>query len=167
MEWSDVAKTVGKVAPVAGSLLAGAAGERVGRLVAGAMGVEAQPEAVAQAVQADPEAALKLRAIEADLEDTLIQGRAQVVTAEAQSESWLARSWRPLTMLAFVGLIGLHWLGLTSDTLTEGEVVLVLEIVKVGLGGYVVGRSAEKITRTATGNGLLERLRTSLAAPKS
>nr|BDD48028.1 hypothetical protein 1 [Halomonadaceae bacterium] len=160
LEWSDVAKTVGKIAPVAGSLLAGAAGERVGRLVAGALGVEGSPGAVAQAVQADPDAAVKLHKIEADLEATLIQGRAQAVTAEAQGEGALQRNWRPMTMLAFVGLIGAHWLGWTSDTLTEGEVVLVLEIVKVGLGGYVIGRSAEKITRTAAGTSLMERITT-------
>lgn len=159
MEWRDVAETVGKMAPAAGGALGGPAGAAVGGVIARALGVAAEPGAVAQAVQQDPAAALKLRKIEADLEATLIEGRAQVVTAEAQSESWLARSWRPLTMLIFVGLIALHWLGLTSDTLTEGEVVLVLEIVKVGLGGYVIGRSAEKITKTATGSGIFEHLK--------
>lgn len=159
MNWSDVAETVAKVAPVAGGALAGRAGSAAGELIARVLGVDDSPEAVAKAVREDPEAALKLRKIEADLEATLIEGRAQVVTAEAQGDSCLQRSWRPLTMLFFVLLIGLHWLGLTSDTLTEGEVTLVLEIVKVGLGGYVVGRSAEKITRSVTGNSIFEHLK--------
>lgn len=159
MDWSDVAETVGKVAPAAGGALAGPAGAAVGGVIARVLGVDESPQAVRQALQQDPAAALKLRRIEADLESTLIEGRARVVTAEAKSESWLARSWRPLTMLTFVGLIGAHWLGLTSDSLTEAEVVLVLEIVKVGLGGYVVGRSAEKITKTATGSGIFDHLK--------
>lgn len=159
MDWSDVAETVGKIAPAAGGALGGPAGAAVGSLLARVLGVDESPEAVRQALQQDPAAALKLREVEARLETSLIEGRAGVVTAEAQSESWLARNWRPLTMLGFVALIGAHWLGLSSDTLTEAEVVLVLEIVKVGLGGYVVGRSAEKITRSLTGTGLLDRVK--------
>ncbi len=159
MDWSDVAETVGKVAPAVGGALAGPSGSAVGSLVSRALGVANEPGAVAQALQADPAAAIKLRGIEADLEATLIQGRAQVVTAEAKSESILARNWRPITMLSFVLLIAAHWLGLTSDALTEGEVILVLEIVKVGLGGYVIGRSAEKIVREGTGSGIFEFLK--------
>ncbi len=159
MEWSDVAETVGAIAPAAGGALAGPAGSAVGTVIARALGVAAEPGDVAKALQQDPASALKLRGIEADLEATLIEGRTQAVTAEARGESWLQRSWRPLTMLWFVLLIGAHWLGLTADTLTEAEVVLVLEIVKVGLGGYVVGRSAEKITKTATGSGIFEHLK--------
>ncbi len=159
MDWTDVAQTVGKIAPAAGGALAGPAGAAVGTLLARVLGVDDTPQAVHQALQQDPAAALKLREVEARIETSLIEGRAGVVKAEANSESWLARSWRPLTMLAFVTLIGLHWLGLTTDTLTESEVVLVLEIIKVGLGGYVIGRSAEKIAKTATGSGIFEHLK--------
>ena len=159
MDWSDVAETVAKIAPAAGGAMGGPAGAAVGGLLARVLGVDESPEAVRQAVQQNPEAALKLREVEARIETSLIEGRAGAVKAEASSESWLARSWRPLTMLIFVGLIACHWLGLTSDTLTEAEVVLVLEIVKIGLGGYVVGRSAEKIVKTATGSGIFEHLK--------
>ncbi|MEW5890749.1 MAG: 3TM-type holin [Pseudomonadota bacterium] len=34
-----------------------------------------------------------------------LEKSASVVVAEAQSESWITRSWRPITMLTFVGLI--------------------------------------------------------------
>lgn len=110
-------------------------------------------------MQADPEAALKLRKIEADLEATLIQGRAQVVTAEAQGESWLQRNWRPLVMLWFSLLVGAHWLGFTPDRLTEPMVLALFDIVQYGLSGYIVARSAEKITKTATGSGLMDRIK--------
>jgi hypothetical protein len=70
--------------------------------------------------------------------------RAGIITAEAQGESWLQRNWRPVTMLSFVGLIGAHWLGFTAPNLSEAQIVGLLDIVKIGLGGYVIGRSAEK-----------------------
>ncbi|WP_143004414.1 3TM-type holin [Halomonas shengliensis] len=158
MSWSDVAETVGKVAPVAGGALGGPAGAAVGGLIARALGVPESPQAVAQAVKTDPEAAVKLRRIDADLERTLLEGRTQVVTAEVQGESWLQRSWRPLLMLWFAALVGAHWLGLTPETLDAAVVERLLDIVQLGIGGYVVGRSVEKTARTLSGSGIFEHL---------
>lgn len=70
----------------------------------------------------------------------------QVLITES-SGNLLQRSWRPITMLFFVGLIGAHWIGLTPDNLPEAQVMALLEIVKIGLGGYVVGRSAENVMK--------------------
>lgn len=158
MGWSDVKDVVGKVAPLAGTLLAGPAGGAVGGLLASALGVEASPQAVSQAVQSDPEAALKVRQVEARLEATLIESRASVIQAEAKGESWLQRNWRPLVMLWFASLVGAHWLGFTPDNLSGGHVDQMLQIVQYGLTGYIVSRGAEKITRTVTGTGLLDRI---------
>ncbi|WP_444919100.1 3TM-type holin [Microbulbifer sp. JMSA003] len=80
--------------------------------------------------------------ISMDLEE--LKAATQVITAEASGESWLQRNWRPVTMLTFVGLIVFHWLGWTAPNLSEDQTLALLEIVKIGLGGYVVGRSAEK-----------------------
>ena len=76
-----------------------------------------------------------------------LETKATVLKAEIQGESWLQRSWRPILMLVFASLLVLHWLGFTSDTITNDVVIELLDIVKVGLGGYVVGRSAEKIMK--------------------
>ena len=76
-----------------------------------------------------------------------IKAQKAVLIAELQGESWLQRSWRPILMLVFASLLVLHWLGFTSDTITNDVVIELLNIVKVGLGGYVVGRSAEKIMK--------------------
>jgi hypothetical protein len=78
------------------------------------------------------------------LEEQLIKAKAAIIVAEAQSESWLTSNWRPLTMITFVMLIVARWLGLTEDVSEELELEL-LGLVKIGLGGYVIGRSAEKI----------------------
>ncbi|WP_444901393.1 3TM-type holin [Microbulbifer sp. SSSA007] len=83
--------------------------------------------------------------ISMDLEE--LRAATQVITAEAGGESWLQRNWRPVTMLTFVGLIVAQWLGWTAPNLSEEQTLALLEIVKIGLGGYVVGRSAEKAVR--------------------
>ena len=37
-----------------------------------------------------------------------------------------------------------HWLGFTPPNMATEEVNALLDIIKIGLGGYVLGRSAEK-----------------------
>lgn len=70
---------------------------------------------------------------------------AEVVKSEAQGQSWLQRTWRPITMLVFVALIVARWLGWSAPNLGEAEVLKLWDIVEIGLGGYVIGRSAEKV----------------------
>lgn len=78
---------------------------------------------------------------------TELEGAVKIITAEAQGESWLQRNWRPLLMLWFAALVGAHWLGFTPPNLPEAVVLNLLDIVQVGVGGYVLGRSAEKVVR--------------------
>ncbi|MAN52162.1 MULTISPECIES: 3TM-type holin [unclassified Marinimicrobium] len=76
-----------------------------------------------------------------DYESKVLDAQTKTITAEANGQSWLQRSWRPITMLTFLVLVVLDTLGLTAFRLS-GEAWTLLQI---GLGGYVVGRSAEKI----------------------
>jgi len=71
--------------------------------------------------------------------------QAQIVQAEAASNNWLASSWRPLTMLTFVCLIVARWFGWAAPNLSEAEYLKLWDIVQLGLGGYVIGRSVEKV----------------------
>lgn len=156
MRWTDVAQTIGKAAPSVGAAVAGPGGAVVGHMAARALGVEASPDAVAEAVHRDPEAATKLAEIEAEARRSLIDAQARVVTAEVQGESWLQRNWRPLVMLWLSILVGAHFLGFTPDNLSEPMVLALFDIVQYGLAGYIAGRSAEKITKTLTGSGVTE-----------
>jgi hypothetical protein len=74
-----------------------------------------------------------------------LQVQGEIIVAEAKSESWLARSWRPITMLTFVGLVVARWFGLTIEGIDDQLELALMELIKIGLGGYVVGRSAEKV----------------------
>lgn len=78
------------------------------------------------------------------------QAAAEVVKAEAASSHWLAANWRPLTMLTFVGLVVARWMGWTAPGMTEAEYLSIYDLIKIGIGGYVVGRSAEKIVPAIT-----------------
>jgi len=73
-----------------------------------------------------------------------VEAAMKIVVAEADGGSWIQRSWRPVTMLTFVALIVARWLGLTAPGITPEVELALFEIIKIGLGGYVVGRSVEK-----------------------
>lgn len=68
MDWKDVAGVIGKAAPLLGVIMGGQVGvaaSAAGALVAQAFNVDATPDAVSAAVLNDPEAAVRLREIEA------------------------------------------------------------------------------------------------------
>lgn len=78
--------------------------------------------------------------------ETQIQNAtADIIKTEASSTHWLAANWRPLTMLTFTGLIVARWFGWSAPNLSEAEYLKLWDIVQLGLGGYVLGRSVEKI----------------------
>lgn len=82
-----------------------------------------------------------------DYEKQLLTAQADIVKAEAQGNSWLQRSWRPITMLTFLILVVCDSLGLLPFRLAAEA----WELLKIGLGGYVVGRSVEKIAPSIAG----------------
>jgi hypothetical protein len=72
--------------------------------------------------------------------------QAEVITTEAQSQSVLARNWRPILMLVFTYIIAHNYvfgplLGITTVPVPPP----MWQLLQLGVGGYIVGRSAEKI----------------------
>jgi len=80
-----------------------------------------------------------------------LKGAIKIILAEARGGSWLQRSWRPLLMLTFAGLIVARWFGFTAPGITEAVELELWSLVKIGIGGYVVGRSAEKVASSWRG----------------
>lgn len=93
-------------------------------------------------------------------QDSLLKAQMQIILAEAQGESWLQRNWRPLVILWFAGLVGAYWFGVAPENLTPETVQSLFNIIQYALSGYIVGRSAEKITKTVSGSGLMDRIKT-------
>lgn len=73
-----------------------------------------------------------------------MEAQKAIVLAEAQG-GWLQRNWRPLMMVFFAALVGAHWFGFTPENLSEEAVADLYDLVQIGIGGYVVGRSVEKV----------------------
>lgn len=82
-----------------------------------------------------------------DYEKEMIKGQQAIVTAEAKSEHFIVAAWRPITMLTFLVLAVGDSLGLLATPLKDEAWML----LQLGLGGYVVGRSGEKIAKVVKG----------------
>ncbi len=79
------------------------------------------------------------------LEKSLVQAKRDIIVAEATSSSWITSNWRPITMLTFVFLVVFKWFGWTDTGISSEMELELMSLIKIGLGGYVIGRSAEKI----------------------
>jgi hypothetical protein len=82
--------------------------------------------------------------------ETEVQASASIINSEIKSDSFLAKNWRPITMLTFVVIIANNYIFFPYLQLFF-QTGAMLEIppdmwglLKIGLGGYVVGRSVEK-----------------------
>lgn len=90
-------------------------------------------------------------------ETDIIKAGAAVITAEASSGNWLAASWRPIMMLAFVAIVVNNYilfpyLNLFAHTGVALQIPTDMwDLLKIGVGGYVVGRTGEKIAATIKG----------------
>lgn len=109
----------------------------------------------------DEEKASAKAAIGAIVTNGLTQiARAQADVLQTEmSGSWLQRNWRPVVMMMFALILVAEWFGLTDPNISETLELKLLSIVELGLGGYVVGRTVEKVSDTLTKNIDLSSLR--------
>ncbi|MCB6972892.1 MULTISPECIES: 3TM-type holin [Butyricimonas] len=80
-------------------------------------------------------------------EKRVMEARAAVLTEEARG-TWLQRSWRPLVMLTFALIV---LAGTFTSLPMLADTSRFWDLLEIGLGGYVVGRSGEKIVQAFTG----------------
>jgi hypothetical protein len=128
MEWKDLTSTVGKFAPLLGTLIGGPAGAAIGAMVSSGLGVGNTPGDVAQALQINPDVAVKLKQIESDnqieLQRLVVQSEANrlaadtatiaavnaTMQAEAKSDHWPTYTWRPFCGFVFgVMFLGVYF----------------------------------------------------------
>lgn len=100
------------------------------------------------------EARLKLLTLEQQGGLKELDVRMNVIVAEAQSDHFLTATWRPITMLTFVAIIANNYIiAPYLDVLFGTSIKLDIPpdmwgLLKLGLGGYVIGRSGEKAMKT-------------------
>lgn len=79
-----------------------------------------------------------------------LESKMEIVKAEAESTHWLTAAWRPITMLTFVAIIANNYILYPYLSLfwVDAPMLEVPEqlwnLLQIGIGGYVVGRSVEK-----------------------
>ena len=98
--------------------------------------------------------------LKAQLQTQLLQSHTQELTAaakiiEAEAKAgWFASSWRPLLMYVLIFILVWNYVIGPVIKVFTGAVISfelpgdVWTLLNVGLGGYVVGRSAESVART-------------------
>ena len=106
---------------------------------------------------ADKDLAAKLKN---DLQTQMLQSHTQELTAaakiiEAEAKAgWFASSWRPLLMYVLIFILVWNYvLGPVILFFFKASITIQLPgdvwtLLQIGLGGYVVGRSAESVART-------------------
>ena len=101
----------------------------------------------------DPQKELELIQKLNELETEIIKSKAEIITAEAKSEHFLTSTWRPITMLVFTFIIANNYIlvpylqAFGFDVPTLQLDTEMWELLKIGIGGYVVGRSVEKAVK--------------------
>lgn len=93
-----------------------------------------------------------------------MEAQKSVLIAEIQGESWMQRNWRPSVMLMFAAIIANNYIifpylslfDATNDYVTQLQLPgYMWECLKLGLSGYIIGRSAEKIAKGTGLKGIL------------
>lgn len=85
------------------------------------------------------------------LDQKWAETQASVIKAEATSASWMARNWRPILMLVFTYIVAHNYV--IAPLFSVGAVPIppeMWELLKIGMGGYIVGRSLEKVAPAVT-----------------
>lgn len=88
---------------------------------------------------------------------TKLQTQAGIITAESKSEHFLVAAWRPITMLVFVFIIANNYILYPYLSLFWDEAPSLSippdmwDLLKIGIGGYTVGRTVEKSIKSYKG----------------
>ena len=106
--------------------------------------------------QAEIIAAVRREILENEAE--IIKAASDNVNAEIQGESWLQRNWRPVFMMVCVFVIFNNFiLAPYVHAFTGFDLMLNVDtdsiprdlwnLLEIGMGGYIIGRSGEKIVK--------------------
>jgi hypothetical protein len=84
--------------------------------------------------------------------NTAMELQQNIIVSETQG-NWLQRSWRPILMLSFGFIIIYRYFLSQVFHLPAVELPIDFwDLLEIGIGGYVVGRSVEKVADTVVKN---------------
>jgi hypothetical protein len=143
---NDLLNLLKGAAPALATAVAGPMGGLAIKAIADKLGVPPSLDTVTQALQANPELAAKL----ADIDTRAFEAETKAVTerwqADMQSDSWLSKNIRPMTLIAiFVAYFLFASLSAANINVNESYVKLLGEWGQLIMLAYFGGRTAEKI----------------------
>ena len=86
-----------------------------------------------------------------------LEARRDVIVAELRGESWLQRNWRPLVAITFAAVvvfygfvlpIAVDWFGAPPVRVGDSLLGWIMTSVNIAIGGYIGGRTVEKVARS-------------------
>lgn len=102
-----------------------------------------------------------------DLEKTILgvfgevsKSQADVIMAEAKGENWLQRNWRPMVAVSFAFIVVFYglimpvmvaWFDFAPVRVGDQLLEWIKDIVIICLGGYIGGRTLEKVVEKISG----------------
>ena len=94
----------------------------------------------------------RLTTIIFEIQMKLVELNSSVLLAETNG-NWLQRSWRPILMLNFGFIVSYNKFFAPAFGLPNTELDSQFwNLLEIGMGGYVIGRSVEKVTDKVTKN---------------
>jgi hypothetical protein len=134
------------VAPALATAVAGPMGGMAIAAIAEKLGVPATTAAVTNALENNPELALKLKEIDTRAFEAETKAVSERWQADMASDSWLSKNIRPMTLIAiFVAYFLFAALSAGGINVNEAYVKLLGEWGQLIMLAYFGGRTAEKI----------------------
>ena len=103
--------------------------------------------------KAKAEAKIKLLEVQQAGELKEIESAMNVIVAEAKSEHALTSQWRPITMLVFTAIVANNYIlapylqAMFSWSVSLEMPEQLWNLLSIGIGGYIFGRSGEKAVK--------------------
>jgi len=143
---NDLLNILKGAAPALATAVMGPMGGMAVKAIADKLGVPASIETVTQALQANPDLALKLKEIDTKAFEVETKAVTERWQADMTSDSWLSKNIRPMTLIAiFVAYFLFAALSAGGINVNESYVKLLGEWGQLIMLAYFGGRTAEKI----------------------
>jgi hypothetical protein len=143
---NDLLNLLKSAAPALATAVAGPMGGMAVKAIADKLGVPASITDVTNALQNNPELALKLKEIDTKAFEVETKAVTERWQADMASDSWLSKNIRPMTLIAiFVAYFLFAALSAAGINVNESYVKLLGEWGQLIMLAYFGGRTAEKI----------------------
>jgi hypothetical protein len=143
MNWQDISKDVAKIAPALGAAVGGPAGAGIGSVIASLLGCANTPDAVQQALTIDPDAAVKIKSLETQVQLAQITAASdqvksvnETLVADARGDSFWQKNHHAfestfVVLMVAAIYVGLPMMGIAVPSIPESVFIMLGAILGV------------------------------------